>query len=95
MLSPEFSISLSESDFGHIDPFLTQVGASLIPKNPKSSNFGKFFLPFQNWPEKQNIDIFRQRIFQKMAKSNSKFQSWKMNIVKNVFSYRNQRKIVI
>ena len=84
MLSPEFSISLSESDFGHIDPFLTQVGASLIPKNPKSSNFGKFFLPFQNWPEKQNIDIFRPRIFHKWR--NSKFQIWKIKIVKNVFS---------
>ena len=45
-------------------------------KNPKSSNFGKNFLSYFSAlkidPEKRNFDIFRPRIFRKIAKTNSK-----------------------
>ena len=45
-------------------------------KNPKSSNFGKIFLScfsaLKIDPENRNFDIFRPRIFRKIAKTNSK-----------------------
>ena len=64
----------------------------LIPKNPKSSNFGKKFLSYfkrQKLIQKNETLIFFVHAF------SEKMQKQKKKILKNLFFHRNQRKILI
>ena len=77
--------------------------SDLIPKKYEkfefSKNFVIIFLSSQNGPRKRNFNIFCPRIFDKLQKEIQNFTvgylPLKMKILKNFFSHRNQRKILI